>query len=125
MMEIDPLTSLAFSMQANKGVYCLLVGSGVSRSSGIPTGWEVTLELIKRAAEATGSTCEPSPEEWYREKYNKTPSYSEILGKIAKSQADRQAILRSYFEPTEDEKKHNLKTPQKAHKAIAQLVRNG
>lgn len=34
----DPTTQLAFSMFENKGVYALLLGSGVSRSAGIPTG---------------------------------------------------------------------------------------
>ncbi len=38
---IEPIVSLAFSLHANKGVYALLLGSGVSRSAGIPTGWEV------------------------------------------------------------------------------------
>lgn len=36
----DPTTQIAFSMFENKGVYAVLLGSGVSRSAGIPTGWE-------------------------------------------------------------------------------------
>ena len=43
---IDPVHALAFSIQSNRGVYALLLGSGVSRASGIPTGWDVTLDLI-------------------------------------------------------------------------------
>ena len=46
----DILLKLAFSVQQNSGVYALLIGSGVSRSAGIPTGWEITLDLIKRYA---------------------------------------------------------------------------
>jgi hypothetical protein len=34
----DPLTQLAFSIYENKGVYALLVGSGLSRAAEIPTG---------------------------------------------------------------------------------------
>jgi hypothetical protein len=34
---IDPILSLAVSVYHNKGVYSLLLGSGISRSSGIPT----------------------------------------------------------------------------------------
>ena len=30
---IDPINSLAFSVQANRGVYALLLGSGVSRAA--------------------------------------------------------------------------------------------
>jgi hypothetical protein len=42
---IDPIHSLAFSIQANRGVYAVLFGSGISRSAKIPTGWEITLDL--------------------------------------------------------------------------------
>jgi hypothetical protein len=35
---VDPYTSLAFSVYGNKGVYALLLGSGVSRAAGVPTG---------------------------------------------------------------------------------------
>ncbi len=34
---IDPVLSLAVSMHAQKGVYALLLGSGISRSAGVPT----------------------------------------------------------------------------------------
>jgi hypothetical protein len=40
---IDPSTALAFSLFENKGVYALLLGSGLSRAAQIPTGWEITL----------------------------------------------------------------------------------
>ncbi len=43
MRMIDPVHSLAFSIQANPGVYAVLVGSGVSRAAKVPTGWEITL----------------------------------------------------------------------------------
>lgn len=48
----DPITRLAFSVQQNKGVYALLVGSGVSSAAGIPTGWGIVLRLIQRLAAA-------------------------------------------------------------------------
>ena len=41
----NPLTQLAFSVYENKGVYAVLLGSGLSRSAEIPTGWEITLDL--------------------------------------------------------------------------------
>ena len=53
-MIIDPITSLAFSVYENKGVYALLLGSGVSRSAFIPTGWEITLDLVRRVAKLIG-----------------------------------------------------------------------
>ena len=57
---IDPITALAFSVYENKGVYALLLGSGVSRAAYIPTGWEVTLDLIKRVAALEGVTGDRS-----------------------------------------------------------------
>ncbi len=66
---IDPMLSLAMSTHANPGVYALLLGSGVSRSAGIPTGWEVVLDLIRRLAAIESEDCEPDPEAWYKGKY--------------------------------------------------------
>jgi hypothetical protein len=42
LLSNDPLTQLAFSVFENKGVYAVLVGSGLSRAAEIPTGWEIT-----------------------------------------------------------------------------------
>lgn len=46
----DPLTQLSFSVYENKGVFAVLLGSGLSRAAEIATGWEITLDLIRRAA---------------------------------------------------------------------------
>jgi hypothetical protein len=43
----DPLIQLAFSLYENKGVFAVLLGSGLSRAAEIPTGWEITLDLIR------------------------------------------------------------------------------
>jgi hypothetical protein len=51
---LDPLTALAFSIYENKGVYCLLLGSGFSRPAEIPTGWEITLDLVAPGCRTTG-----------------------------------------------------------------------
>jgi len=45
LLANDPLTQLAFSIFENKGVYAVLLGSGLSRAAEIPTGWEITLDL--------------------------------------------------------------------------------
>lgn len=122
---LAPIISLAFSMQSNKGVYALLLGSGVSRSSRIPTGWEIVLELIRKVAALQSEECEPSPEAWYVERFKKAPDYGDLLDMVAKLPAERQALLRSYFEPTESEREEGAKMPTAAHKAIARLVRDG
>ena len=122
---IDPILSLAFSMHSNKGVYALLLGSGVSRSAGIPTGWEIVLDLVRKIASLKGDDCGPDPAAWYAGKFGKVPDYAELLGELAGSGSDRRGLLRPYFEPTEEEKERGLKVPAEAHKAIAELVSKG
>ena len=122
---IDPTDSLAFSIQANRGVYALLIGSGVSQAAQIPTGWDITLDLIRKLAAASGESIEPDPENWYREKYDEAPDYSKLIDELAKTQTERQQLLRPYFEPSEQEREENAKQPTAAHKAIAWLVAQG
>ena len=122
---IDPTQSLAFSMQANPGVYALLLGSGISRAAGIPTGWEITLDLIRRLASMKNESCEPTPELWYQHKYGIEPDYSDLLDQLAKTPAERQQLLRSYLDPNEQELEEGLKQPTLAHRAIAELAARG
>lgn len=122
---IDPMVPFSFSIYSNKGVYALLLGSGISRASGIPTGWEVVLDLIRKIAKLEGDDCEPDPAAWFRQKHHIEPDYSKLLDEVAKTPTERQQLLRGYFEPTEDERAQALKSPSAAHKAIAQLVAAG
>jgi NAD-dependent SIR2 family protein deacetylase len=122
---IDPLVSLAFAMHSRKGVYAVLLGSGVSRSAGIPTGWEVVLDLIRKLAHVQGESSEPDPVAWYQAKYGREPDYSKLLDALAKTAAERNQLLKAYFEPTEDEREQGRKKPTPAHNAIAGLVASG
>lgn len=122
---LDPIVSLAFSLQSNKGVFGLLLGSGISRASGIPTGWEIVLELVRKVAKLSGDECEPDPAAWYTSKFNEQPDYGKLLDMLAKTPSERQALLRAYFEPTDDERGQGLKMPTKAHRAIAKLAAAG
>lgn len=122
---IDPINSLVFSMHANKGVYALLLGSGLSRAARIPTGWEITIELIRKVAVLEGESCDPDPVAWFRGKTGREPNYSDLLNTIAKTPAERQQLLRSYWEPTESEREEGAKVPTTAHRAIADIVKLG
>ena len=86
---IDPVHALAFSVQSNRGVYALLLGSGLSRASGIPTGWEITLDLVRKLANVHGDNPDPTPESWYQEKYGKEPEYSDLLDQLTRTPAER------------------------------------
>lgn len=122
---IDPLHSLAFAVQANPGVYALLLGSGVSRSAKIPTGWEITLDLVSKVAHLHGEDCGSKPEEWYLAKYGMEPDYSKLLNEIARTTTERQQLLQGYFEATDAEHDEGAKQPTEAHKAIASMVSGG
>ena len=122
---IDPVHSLAFSIQANPGVYAVLVGSGVSRAAKVPTGWEITLDLIRKLAKLCDETCDPDPERWYREKFKKEASYSDLLDELARTPAERQQLLRAYFEPNDQERDEGEKEPTATHRAIAALAAQG
>lgn len=120
----NKLTSIAFSIYSNKGVYALLLGSGISRTSGIPTGWGIVIDLIKQLAIVNSESCTPTPEEWFRSKYGDEPDYSTILSKLAGTPTERVGLLKPYFEQKNDSEQ-GLKLPTPAHKAIAKLVKGG
>ena len=121
----DPLTQLAFSMHENKGVFALLIGSGVSRSADIPTGWEITLDLVRRVANAQGVDEQSDWAAWYQETTGNEPDYSALLEDLARTPEERRSILHGYIEPTDVERDEGKKVPTKAHNAIARLVRDG
>ena len=124
-MQIDPTLRSALAIHSNPGAYALLIGSGVSRAAGIPTGWEVVLDLIGKIADPDGQSTGPDPAAWYRERYHKKPGYSDLLDDLTSTREERMTLLRSYFEPTEEEREEGRKTPTAAHEAIANLVKLG
>ncbi|WP_431635284.1 SIR2 family protein [Dyella sp. KULCS107] len=125
LLQSDAITQLAFSVYENKGVFAVLLGSGLSRSAEIPTGWEITLDLIRRVAIAQGAEEQTDWARWYREKTSQEPNYSALLEEIASSPDERRAILHRYIEPSTDDREEGRKVPTKAHHAIARLVRSG
>jgi hypothetical protein len=121
----DEALNLALSIHSNPGVYSLLIGSGVSRSAAIPTGLEIVDNLISKLKILSKDTTETDLKTWYKLYYKEDPDYSKILERISPTQTERNAILRSYFEPTQEEREQQLRVPTLAHKAIASLVKDG
>ena len=121
----ESILKLALAMHSNPGVYALLLGSGVSRGAGIPTGWEIVTDLITKVAAVDGAAAPSDPEAWFKERFGKPPSYTSVLEMLAGTPAERRGLLRGYFEPTEEEQEQGLKLPTLAHTAIARLVELG
>ena len=55
----------------------------------------------------------------------RSPDYSDLLDQLVKTPAERNQLLREYFEPNEDERERGVKVPTEAHNAIARLVADG
>ena len=124
-MGIEKLTTLAFSMYFNKGAYALLLGSGISRSAGIPSGWEVEEKLIQMLGDLQKVYGVKDWHQWYKERYGGPASYSSLLGELATTPTERESLMKPFFEPTEEERESGKKEPTKAHRAIAQLAKEG
>jgi len=107
---IDPGIALSFSVFENRGADTLLLGSGLSRAAQIPTGGEITLDLVRRVAMLNGEKEQANWATWYRNKFVAEPSYSEQLALLAGSAEERRSILHSYIEPTEDDLEQGGKT---------------
>jgi len=126
---LSPLAMLATSMQAQPGVYALLLGSGVSTSAGVPTGWGVVTELVRRVAAVehpdTIEDAANDPEKWWHEHHGGGLGYSSLLEALAPTPAARQGLLAGFFEPSDEEREQGIKTPSKGHLAIAELVKRG
>lgn len=118
---LDKLTSLSFSMHSNRGVYAVFLGSGISSAAGIPTAWDIVKDLTRKIAISQNETDVSDPIKWYIDKYHDEPDYSDLLSKLVHTSTERKELLLPYFMPNED----NDKKPTLAHKAIANLIKDG
>ncbi len=119
------IANLALSLVSNPGAYVLLLGSGVSRAAGIPTGWEVVETLIVRLAVAAGEPIPTDPAGWYEARTGSPPTYTGLMAALAPRPAERAGLLAGFFEATQSERDLGVKQPTKAHRAIAELVQIG
>ena len=125
LSDVNGLTQLAFSLHENRGIYALLLGSGFSRSAGIPTGWEVTNDLIRRYAKIQNVETQLDWSAWYERVSGEAPSYSKLVNQLGATADERRAILHGYIEPTGEDRAVGRKLPTKAHRAVADLVASG
>lgn len=122
---VDARAVLATALHAAPGVYAVLVGSGMSSAAGIPTGWQVVQDLIRKVALAEGSDpaeLGDKPEEWWAAKGHPDPRYDTLLAQLAPTDAARQALLRKYFETLSDGR---AVQPTAGHRALAKLAARG
>jgi hypothetical protein len=127
--NIDPRLTLALSLYNTRGGYALLLGSGLSTAAGVPTGWEIVLDLVRRVATAespeAAEAAERDAESWYQRRFERAPSYSDLIGRLAPTASERRELLRGYMEPTATDREEGRRKPTLAHRAVARLVREG
>lgn len=121
----DKSLSLAFAMHNSPGTYAVLIGSGVSSSAGIPTGWGIVQDLCRKVATLRGENPGGDPTAWYQTTFNEEPRYDHLIETLSPTKHEQLDLLRRYFEATEEEHEQNRKIPSPAHNSIAQLVKQG
>ncbi len=128
MTADDPYLPLAFSLASSPGAYAVLAGAGVSKGAGLPSAWDIEVDLVRQIAQRDNAAItidDSNAEEWYSDTYGKALTYSSVIEELARTPHERQALLRRYFEPDGAQAQETIPTPSAAHRAIAQLVEMG
>jgi hypothetical protein len=123
----DLYLPLAFSLHSNPGAYAVLAGAGVSRGAGLPTAWDIVVDLVEQMAgpdAQAGDITADSAAAWYEAKFARTLTYSDVVERLALTPTERQGLLKKYFEPSGDDDA-DPPGPSRAHSAIARLMQAG
>lgn len=119
-MTLDPIVSLAVAIAEAPGSYAFLLGSGVSRDAGVPTGgevfWNAVGELYRLETSEGEAPDQPTLAEFLRETDRANLAYAGILELIAPDAATRRDYLAKNFEGIE---------PGRSHEQLADLAVTG
>lgn len=120
MPSLDPIVSLSVALAEAPGTCAFLLGSGVSRDAGVPTGWEIMRAGLHRLHQLETRSAERVDEQsldvWLTETGREGITYSELLKLIAPDAAVRREYLATFF---------GDKTPGVTHEALADLAVEG
>jgi hypothetical protein len=125
-LSINNIIPLSYNIADGKKRYVLFCGAGISKDAGIPTGWDILIETLRRIrtqdefekGEHSVGIKEYSNEkmEKYYEEYYKNKTYSEIIGSLFPAHEEQRAFLKEQF---------NGKPFGESHKLIARWVKEG
>ena len=119
-MPLDPIVSLSVALAEAPGTCAFFLGSGVSRDAGVPTGYEVMREGLRRLQQLETATAADATDEeldaWLAETGRTALTYSDLLELIAPDQAVRREYLAGFFEGKE---------PGPTHETLARLAQQG
>lgn len=127
MVQIDKVVLAAHALHTSPGTYAVLLGSGLSSSAGVLTGWQITRDLVRCVAGmmAVDGGIPDDPEEWYRSEYGTAPDYSKLLETLCPEPSERREKVRRYIEPTAEDLARGRRVPTEAHQAVARLAASG
>jgi hypothetical protein len=110
-VTLDPIISLAVALAEAPGSCAVLLGAGVSVDAGVPTGWSVYRDGLRRLYRLEEQTDESHDDEaidaWLVSTGRENIGYSGLLDLIAPDQAIRREILAGYFEGIEPGPSHD------------------
>lgn len=124
-LGLDPVLTLAHTMHATPGSHAVLMGAGASMAAGMPSAWQVQVQLIDQLARQLGEPVPGDAESWFVDRFGLPPRYEVLLEQLAPAPLERQRLLRRFFEPNEQERDQGVKQPSDAHRALARLVAVG
>ena len=84
-VTVTPDVQLTFSVATQPRVYALLLGSGISKGAGVPTGWEVAEDLARQLAHQQRQDPEDDPIGWYKSWSGDNPDYPSLIEALAPS----------------------------------------
>jgi len=118
---------LAFSLFSNPGAYAVLAGAGISRGAGLPTAWDIVVDLIQQIAgdDEAANIDATTADAWYESRFGKPSTYSEVVEQLALTPTERQTLLRRYFESTDEDGNTTMPGPSAAHRAVARMMQSG
>jgi hypothetical protein len=126
----DAVIPVAYAMNASPKRYALFLGAGISISAGLPTGTEASAKMIKAIAKGRGEAIEggENPEsclEWFRNTFGVPATFDLLMKKLGISDENRSDGLLPFILPCGEDGKPIPVKPSLAHRAIADLVKDG
>ncbi|WP_292521486.1 SIR2 family protein [Methanoculleus sp.] len=120
----DDIIPAAFAVASSPKRYALLLGSGISGGK-LPTGREITRDLIRRTAALSMERIDGDPLDWYRERYGAEPTFPGLFKTLKARDGDEEAILDGYFTVEDEDGERVAPGPTPAHRTIAAMVKEG
>ena len=115
--KINPIIPLAYNMADCSRQYVLFIGAGVSKDAGIPSGWDILLNVLKKIRQQDENTTHNFSQEemeiYYKEKHEEKFDYADIISSLYHSREEQREYLKNQFEGI---------TSGEAHKLIAEMV---